>query len=73
MPRNRTWKRSIPLLTKEKNVPEKRKKTFPSFETTKVIEYKLTGADRYCPGLQYEIQGCHKGNRKTAEIHSRTV
>ena len=35
MPRNRTWKRSIPLLTKEKNVPEKRKKTFPSLRQPK--------------------------------------
>ena len=49
MPRNPIWKRSIRLLTRGRNVPGKKEEDLSSFETTEVIEYKLTGADRYCP------------------------
>ena len=48
MPRNRTWKRSIRLLTREETFGKK-EEDLSSFETTEVIEYKLAGADRYCP------------------------
>ena len=35
MPRNRTWKRSIRLLTRGRNVPAKRRKTFPPLRQPK--------------------------------------
>lgn len=35
MPRNRTWKRSIHLLTEGKNVPAKKRKTFPPLRQPK--------------------------------------
>ena len=35
MPRNRTWKRSIRLLTRGKNGPAKRRKTFPPLRQPK--------------------------------------
>ena len=37
MPRNRTWKRSIRLLTRGRNVPAKRKKTFPPLRQPKSL------------------------------------
>ena len=49
MPRNWTWKRSIRLLTRGKNVPAKRRKTFPPLRQPKSLSTKLTGEDRYCP------------------------
>lgn len=35
MPRNQIWKRSIHLLTRGRNVPEKRKRTFPPLRQPK--------------------------------------
>ena len=37
MPRNRTWKRSIRLLTRGRNVPAKRRKTFPPLRQPKSL------------------------------------
>ena len=62
-----------PSSYKRKKRSGKKEEDLSSFETTEVIEYKLTGADRLLSGLQYEIQGCHQGNRKTPEIHPRAV
>ena len=73
MPRNPIWKRSIRLLTRGRNVPGKKRKTFPSFETTEVIEYKLTGADRYCPDCNTKYKVVTKETVKTPEIHPRAV
>ena len=36
-PRNRTWKRSIRLLTRGRNVPAKRRKTFPPLRQPKSL------------------------------------
>ena len=49
------------------NAPE------PDLEEVHSDRVQADGGRPLLPGLQYEIQGCHKGNRKTAEIHSRTV
>ena len=45
---NRTWKRPSVFLQEEETFRQKGERPF-LFETTEVIEYKLTGADRYCP------------------------
>ena len=46
---NQIWKRSIHLLTRGRKRSGKKEEDLSSFETTEVIEYKLTGRDRYCP------------------------
>lgn len=46
-----------PSSYKRKKHSGKKEEDLSSFETTEVAEYKLTGADRYCPdcGTKYEV------------------
>ena len=48
MPRNPIWKRSIRLLTRGRNVPGKKRKTFPPLRQPKSLS-TTDRADRYCP------------------------
>ena len=65
--------RESSVFLQEEETFRQKEEDLSSFETTEVIEYKAGRGRPLLPGLQYEIQGCHKGNRKTAEIRSRTV
>ena len=62
-----------PSSYKRKKRSGKKEEDLSSFETTEVIEYKTDRGRPLLSGLQYEIQGCHQGNRKTPEIHPRAV
>lgn len=46
-----------PSSYKRKKHSGKKEEDLSSFETTEVVEYKLTGADRYCPdcGTKYKV------------------
>ena len=49
-----------PSSYKRKKRSGKKEEDLSSFETTEVIEYKLTGADRYCPdcNTKYKVVKC---------------
>ena len=62
-----------PSSYKRKKRSGKKEEDLSSFETNRSDRVQAGRGRPLLPGLQYEIQGCHKGNRKTAEIRSRTV
>jgi transposase len=48
---------SHPFSYKRKKRSGKKEEDLSSFETTEVIEYKLTGAGRYCPDCNTKYNG----------------
>ena len=49
-----------PSSYKRKKRSGKKEEDLSSFETTEVIEYKLTGRDRYCPDCYTKYKDCRK-------------
>ena len=59
-----------PSSYKRKKRSGKKEEDLSSFETTEVIEYRLMGADRYCPDCNTKYKVVTK---EASEIHPRAV